>query len=82
MHQLQQCEHEMNGAQRAAMHLKAEPSEEKLVQLCPNVTEEQAADCRRLYGQKKYKTGATQPEVVPLYLPSRAFERRPISLGR
>ena len=58
------CKHEMNGVQRAAMHLKAEPPEEKLVQLCPNVTEEQAADCRRLYGQKKYKTGATQPEVV------------------
>ena len=59
------CNHEMNGVQRAAMHLKAEPPEEKLVQLCPNVTEEQAADCRRLYGQKKYKTGATQPQVVP-----------------
>ena len=42
------CDHEFSSVARAAVHLKA-ADDDKSVQLCPNVSDEDSADCRRIY---------------------------------
>ena len=69
------CTHEFAGVSRAAVHLKA-ADDDKSVQLCPNVSEENSADCRRLYeaaSKKKQKqtqhvTSAPGPTMAKKYI--------------
>ena len=64
------CEHEMTSVARAAIHLQAVDPDGS-TKICPNITDEDAAECARIYQPKK-KPPATPPSGTSDTTPSLA----------
>ena len=66
------CTHEFISVSRAAVHLKA-ADDDKSVQICPNVSDENSADCRRLYEANSKKKPKQTQHATPAPGPKGGF---------